>query len=90
MLKIFAVGFPFIGIFIMIEEIHLGVGLNTPAMVVNIVHSWGFEVLPIYLLTVIMVFDQTAIWWTISGSGVVASAAFCIYYRRGRWLTVKV
>ena len=90
MLKIFAVGFPFIGAFIMIEEIHVGVGLNTPAMVMNIIHSWVLEMLPIYLLTVPLALGQTAVWWTISAAGVVSTAVFYVYYRRGRWLTVKV
>lgn len=90
MLKIFAVGFPFIGAFIMIEEIHIGVGLNTPAMVMNIIHSWVLETLPIYFLTVPLALGQTSVWWTISAAGVVSTAAFYFYYRRGRWLTVKV
>ena len=90
MLRIFAVGFPFIGAFIMIEEIHMGVGLNTPTMIMNIIHSWGLEALPIYVLTVLLVLNQTAVWWTISASGVLSSAVFYAYYRRGRWLTIKV
>ena len=90
MLRIFALGFPFIGAFLMIEEIHLGVGLNTPAMVMNIVHSWAFEVGPILLMTSLLGFDQDAIWWTITIAGVFSTIIFYAYYRRGRWLTVKV
>jgi Na+-driven multidrug efflux pump len=90
MLRIFAVSFPFLGAFVMVSEIHVGVGLNTPAMVVSIVHSWLFEVLPIVLLTQILSFDQNAIWWTITGAGIVSSLIFYVYYRRGRWLTVEV
>lgn len=90
MLKIFAIGFPFIGAFIMIEEIHLGVGLNTPTMVMNIIHSWALEALPIYLLTIHMGFGQTAVWWTISAASIISAVLFCAYYQRGRWLTVKV
>jgi Na+-driven multidrug efflux pump len=90
MLKIFAFGFPFIGVLLPLEQVHMGVGLNTPTMVVNIIHSWLLEVIPIYLLTVYFGFTQTAIWWTISGAGLVTSAMFFIYYQRGRWLTYKV
>ena len=90
MLRIFALGFPFIGAFLMIEEIHLGVGLNTPAMVMNIVHSWAFEVGPILLMTSLLGFGQDAIWWTITIAGVFSTTIFYIYYQRGRWLTVKV
>jgi len=90
MLRIFAVSFPFLGVFIMVSEIHVGVGLNTPAMVVSIVHSWLFEVVPIFMLTQIGSFDQDAIWWTITIATIASTMIFYGYYRRGRWLTVKV
>lgn len=90
MLRILAVSFPFIGAFLMIEEIHMGVGLNTPSMVMNAVHSWAFEVGPILLLTSLLSFDQEAIWWTITAAGIASTIIFYLYYRRGRWLTVKV
>jgi len=90
LLRIFAVGFPFIGAFLMIEEIHVGVGLNTPAMVMNFIHSWAFEVGPIFLMTGLLGFGQNAVWWTISIAGVFSTILFYIYYQRGRWLTVKV
>ena len=90
MLKIFALGFPFIGVLIMLEQIHLGVGFNMPAMTINIIHSWALEVIPIYLLTVYFGFSQNAIWWIIAGSGLITSSLFFIYYQRGRWLTYKV
>lgn len=90
MLKIFALGFPFIGIFIMLEEIHLGVGFNTPAMVINIIHAWGLEIIPIYIMTTHLGYTQNAIWWTIAGAGMITSTLFFIYYQRGRWLTYKV
>ncbi|UCD63275.1 MAG: MATE family efflux transporter [Candidatus Zixiibacteriota bacterium] len=90
MLRIISLSFPFLGVFLMVEEIHLGVGLNTPAMILNIVHSWLLEVVPIYVLTRFFTFDQNAIWWTIAAATILSSLAFYQYYRRGRWLTVKV
>ncbi|UCE23933.1 MAG: MATE family efflux transporter [Candidatus Zixiibacteriota bacterium] len=90
MLRIFAISFPFLGAFLMAEEIHMGVGLNTPTMVVNIIHSWVLEVLPIFILTQMFNFNQDAIWWIIVAATVLSSIAFYLYYRRGRWLTVKV
>jgi len=90
MLKIFALGFPFLGVLLMLEEIHLGVGFNTPAMVVNIIHSWALEVVPIYFFTTYYGFSEIAIWWIISGAGLITSSLFFIYYQRGRWLTYKV
>jgi Na+-driven multidrug efflux pump len=90
MLRIFASGFPFLGAFLMMEEIHIGVGLNTPTMVMSIIHAWVFQAFPIYLLTQLWDFEVTAIWWTICLSLVISSIMFYFYYRRGRWMTVQV
>lgn len=90
LLKIFAIGFPFLGLFFGVEEIHMGVGLNTPSMIVNIIHAWLLEVLPIYILTQHLGYSEVAIWWIISAAGVVTSIGFYLYYRRGRWMTVEV
>ncbi len=90
MLRIFAAGFPFIGVFIMLEEIHVGVGLNSPTMVFNIIHAWILEVVPIYLLTVYFGFSEIAIWWIISGATFIIAISFFMYYQRGKWLTHKV
>ncbi|MBU8933707.1 MAG: MATE family efflux transporter [candidate division Zixibacteria bacterium] len=89
-LQAFAFSFPFFGVFIMLEEIHMGVGLNTPTMIVSVIHGWGLQVLPILLLTQMGGLDQMAIWWVLAGSGVISSIGFYIYYRRGRWLEIKV
>ncbi|HOP06688.1 MAG TPA: MATE family efflux transporter [candidate division Zixibacteria bacterium] len=90
MLRIFAVGFPFIGAFFMVEEIHVGVGLNIPGMVLNIVHAWFLEVLPIFILTQVLGYSQNAIWWSVTLAMMCASTAFFIYYRRGAWLSAKL
>ena len=90
MLRIMALGFPFIGILIMLEQIHIGVGLNSPTMVFNILHSWILELLPIYILTVYFGYSELAIWWAIVAATVIASSMFYIYYRQGRWLTHRV
>jgi len=90
MLQVLAIGFPFIGLFIMLEEIHVGVGLNTPPMVFNIIHAWLFEVIPIFILTKYFGFDQDIIWWVIVIALVLTSSIFYQYYRQGRWLTIKV
>ena len=90
MLRIFAVGFPFMGAYMIIFEIHSGVGLNTPAMVMNTVQAWALEVGPVFLLTAVLGFNQNVIWWTITLAMMVSTAAFYLYYRRGRWLTVQV
>ena len=90
MLQIWAFGFPAFGAFIMIEMIHSGVGHNKPHMVMSVIHGWGFQVIPALIVTSYFGFDKIAIWWIFTISGFISAAIFYIYYRRGKWLTVKV
>ena len=89
-LRIMAIGFPAFGAFITLEQIHSGVGLNTPYMVVSVIHGWCLQALPALLVVKIFGMPQTAIWWVFTASGFISASIFYIYYRRGRWLTVKV
>ena len=90
MLRIFALGFPFMAVLLMIEEIHTGVGMNTPAMIVNVINAWLLEVVPVVVLTQYYDFPEEVIWWVISGASVVSSTVFYLYYRKGKWLTAKL
>ncbi len=90
LLHIIAIGMPFFGAYITLEQIHSGVGLNTPYMVFSMIHSWGFQVLPALIVTKVFHLDETAVWWVLTCSGMVTATLFYLYYRRGRWLTVKV
>lgn len=90
LLRIFAFGFPFYGAWIMTEQVHTGVGFNTPVMVISVIHSWAFQVAPIFIATTLFGGDVKSVWWILSLAGIVSFTAFFIYYQRGRWLTVKV
>ena len=90
MLRIFALAFPFLGGFLMMEEVHVGVGMNAPAMVMNIINSWPMQALPIYLFTQVFNMGVESVWWTIGASFTISSIGFYFYYRRGRWMTIKV
>jgi Na+-driven multidrug efflux pump len=90
LLQIVALGYPFYGAFIMLEQVHLGVGLNTPFMIISIVHSWLLQVVPALIVTQALGFSETAVWWVLTISGIATTIAFYYYYQRGRWLTVKV
>ncbi len=90
LLRILTLGFPFFGAFIMMEQIHMGVGLNTPTMIVSIIHAWGLQVGPVLIATELLGLGETAIWWIFSVSGIISSIGFYWYYRRGRWLEMKV
>jgi len=90
LLKIFALGFPFIGALIMIEQIYAGVGLNTPAMITNAGNAWLLQIPAIYVLTQILSLDQNSVWWAMNISYTIAVIGLYIYFRRGQWLHVKV
>jgi Na+-driven multidrug efflux pump len=89
-LRIWAIGFPFFGAFIMLQEIHMGVGHNTPQMIVVTIHSWGLQVLPAIIATQLLGLNQVAVWWILALSGAVSTFGFYLYYRRGAWLRHQV
>jgi Na+-driven multidrug efflux pump len=90
LLRIMAIGFPFTGIYLMLEQIYSGVGLNTPAMVVSVGHSWALEIPAIYIFTQILQYNHNAVWWSITAATFISALGFYWYYRKGQWLEVKV
>ncbi len=90
MLRVLAIGFPFIGAFIMMAEVHAGVGMNKPTMVFNLVHSWGLEVGPIWWMTSQLGLGPATVWWTLTVAEVINCLGFAAWYRRGAWLNHRV
>ncbi|HHI02426.1 MAG: hypothetical protein DRP51_07990 [Candidatus Zixiibacteriota bacterium] len=90
LLRIMAIGFPFTGVYLMLEQIYGGVGLNTPAMVVSVGHSWVLEIPAIYIFTQILHYNQNSVWWSITAATFISAIGFYWYYRRGQWLNVTV
>jgi putative MATE family efflux protein len=89
-LRIWALSLPFFGAFIILEQIHSGVGLTTPTMVIVSLHAWGLQLLPVFVSTQLLGYGVTAVWWSLAISGVISSIIFYLYYRRGRWLTIRL
>ena len=89
-MRIFAISMPFFGVMMMCEFVHTGVGLNTPAMVVNFVNAWLLQVLPIFIMRQFFDVGGTTVWVTIVIASAISGTLFYAYYRRGRWLTVRV
>jgi putative MATE family efflux protein len=90
LMRIIALCMPFMGALMIIEYVHTGVGLNTPAMVVNIINAWVLQVLPIFIVRQFFGGGELAIWWIMTLAAAISSCAFFIYYQRGRWLTIRV
>jgi len=89
-LRILAVGFPLLGMSIMMENIYTGVGENRPPMFFNILHAWILEIPAVFVTTRLLGLDQNAVWWSITGATIVSVTAFYLYFRKGRWLDVKI
>jgi putative MATE family efflux protein len=90
LLRVLAIGFPFLGFHLMIENVYTGVGENRPAMTFNILHSWLLEVPAIYVSTQVLGLSEIAVWWSISAATAVSAIAYYSYFRNGKWLHVKV
>ncbi len=90
LMRIIALCMPFMGALMIIEFVHTGVGLNTPAMVVNIINAWVLQVLPIFIVRQFFGGGELAIWWIMTLAAAVSAIAFFVYYQRGRWLTIRV
>jgi putative MATE family efflux protein len=89
-LRILALGFPFFGLHIMMENTYTGVGENRPPMFINIFHGWILEIPAVYITTRLMGLDQNAVWWSMTGATILSVLVFYLYFRRGNWLEVKV
>lgn len=89
-LRVFALAMPFIALHIMIENVYTGAGENRPAMFFNIIHAWTLEIPAVYITTQIMGLNEMAVWWSITGATILSGLAYYLYFRRGRWLHVKV
>jgi putative MATE family efflux protein len=90
LLRVTAVGFPFLGFHLMIENVYTGVGENRPAMMFSIFHSWLLEIPAIYVTTQLLGLNEVAVWWSITCATAVSAGAYFLYFRNGKWLHVKV
>jgi putative MATE family efflux protein len=89
-MRIFGLMLPFFGVMMMCEFVHTGVGLNTPSMVIYFINAWVLQVLPIFVMRQFFNVGETTVWVTIALAGVMGGILYYTYYRRGRWLTVRV
>ncbi len=90
LLRIFAFSFPFIGIFITVEEIFTGAGQNVPAMLFNIGSNWFLEIPLILLLARAFGLEEIGVWLAIAMTSLIGTMAFFFYYRRRTWLKHRV
>ena len=90
LLKVFAFSFPFIGLFITIEQVFCGAGKNVPGMVLSIVGNWVLEIPLILLLAHVFNMQEVGVWFGITISAAIGAFAFYWYYTRRTWLSHRV
>jgi len=89
-LRIFALVMPFEGVWITLESVYVGVGMNKPTMVISLIHAWALQVPLVFVLVTIMSEPIESVWISMTTITAVTAVVFLWYYRRGAWLTVKV
>jgi len=90
LLRIQAIGFPLLGLYITLEMIFAGAGDNVPPMIIGMIYAWVLEIPLILLFTRVFGFDQNGVWWAIVLSIFVGASIFYYWYRKGKWLQRKV
>jgi putative MATE family efflux protein len=86
LLRIQAIGFPLLGLYITLEMIFAGAGDNVPPMIIGMIYSWVLEIPLILIFTRVFGFDQNGVWWAIVLATFVGSSIFYYWYRKGKWL----
>jgi putative MATE family efflux protein len=86
LLRIQAIGFPLLGLYITLEMIFAGAGDNVPPMIIGIIYSWVLEIPLILVFTRIFGFNQNGVWWAIVLATFVGSSLFYYWYRKGKWI----
>jgi Na+-driven multidrug efflux pump len=90
LIRIQAIGFPFLGLYIILQEVFAGAGDNVPAMIIGMVYSWLLEIPLILLFTKVFRLDQNGVWWAIVLATFMGSLIFYYWYRKGKWLARNV
>ena len=86
LLRIQAIGFPLLGLYITLEMIFAGAGDNVPPMIIGIIYSWALEIPLILVFTRVFGFNQNGVWWAIVLATFIGSSLFYYWYRKGKWI----
>jgi putative MATE family efflux protein len=89
-LRVFCVAFLFIACTFGWGSVFSGAGYNLPFLVSSLAAKFGFQV-PFLLLT-LLVFRAPvqAVWFSFLGSEAIEAVVVYLFYRAGRWKTVRV
>ncbi len=89
-LRVFAFGFPIWGVWIMLEGLFGGVGMNKPTMIVSLIQAFVLQIPVAFLLVKVYHTGPHALWVSVIVIAYISTIGFWLYYRRGTWLHAKV
>jgi Na+-driven multidrug efflux pump len=89
-LRIFAVGYVFSSVGIVMARSLDGAGNTLPAMVINLLTLWGLQIPLAWLLSQVLGWDTLGLWTGISAANVANGLIFATWFRRGRWKERRV
>jgi putative MATE family efflux protein len=84
-LRIFAIGYVFSSVGVVMARAFDGAGNTVPAMVINLVTLWGIQIPLAWLLSQALGWGTIGLWAGISVANVANGCTFAIWFRRGRW-----
>jgi putative MATE family efflux protein len=89
-LRIMSMSLPFIGLHIGAETVFEGAGLNTPPMVLSIVHSWVMVIPFMWLAGPVLELGPNAVIAGFALAHFIGGLAAVWLFRRGKWLQHQV
>jgi Na+-driven multidrug efflux pump len=84
-LRVFAIGFIFSAIGVVLARAFAGAGNTVPAMVINLLSLWGIQIPVAWFLSQVAGWGTTGLWVGISLANVANGAIYMIWFRRGKW-----
>jgi putative MATE family efflux protein len=89
-LRIFAVGYAFSAVGVVMARSLDGAGNTMPAMMINLLTLWGIQIPLAWALSQILGWGATGLWAGIAAANVANGLIFVTWFQRGRWKQRKV
>lgn len=88
-LRMVALSEPFYGVSIIVEGMLQGMGKTSMPFVCNIIGMWGIRIFGTFICTQLLNMGLVSAWACMIGHNLFLFVMFTLYYRSGRWNTIK-
>jgi putative MATE family efflux protein len=89
-LRIFAVGYVFSAVGVVMARALDGAGNTVPAMVINLFTLWGLQIPLAWILSQVLDWGTLGLWAGIGAANVANGIIYAAWFHRGRWKHRKV